>query len=89
MQIEMLKLLEDERKTIVLVTHSIDEAIFLSDTVVIFSANPGRVISTIDIELPRPRWSNDEAIKASTTFVAYRQQLWRLMKEQLRRGSDM
>jgi NitT/TauT family transport system ATP-binding protein len=89
MQIEMLKLLEDERKTIVLVTHSIDEAIFLSDTVVIFSANPGRVISTIDIELPRPRWSSDEAIKASAAFVAYRQQLWRLMKEQLQRGSDM
>ncbi|MGH7091584.1 MAG: ABC transporter ATP-binding protein, partial [Stellaceae bacterium] len=64
MQIEMLKLLEAEGKTIVLVTHSIDEAIFLSDTVVIFSANPGRVISTVDIELKRPRWSNDEEIKS-------------------------
>jgi NitT/TauT family transport system ATP-binding protein len=83
MQIEMLKLLEAERRTIVLVTHSIDEAIFLSDTVVIFSANPGRVMTTIDIDLPRPRWSNDEAIKASPAFVHYRQQLWRLMKDQI------
>jgi NitT/TauT family transport system ATP-binding protein len=70
MQIELLKLLEAEGKTIVLVTHSIDEAIFLSDTVVIFSANPGRVISTLDIDLPRPRWSKDEEIKASKDFVA-------------------
>jgi NitT/TauT family transport system ATP-binding protein len=88
MQIEMLKLLEDEGKTIVLVTHSIDEAIFLSDTVVIFSANPGRIIGTIEIELPRPRWSKDEEIKASPSFVHYRQQLWHLMKEQLRGNGE-
>ncbi|HUK60050.1 MAG TPA: ABC transporter ATP-binding protein [Stellaceae bacterium] len=84
MQIELLKLLEAEGKTIVLVTHSIDEAIFLSDTIVIFSANPGRVLATVEIELPRPRWSNDEAIKASPEFVAYRKRLWHLLKEQLR-----
>ena len=83
MQIEMLKLLEAEGKTIVLVTHSIDEAIFLSDTIVIFSANPGRVMSTIEVDLPRPRWSNDEAIKASAEFVNYRKQLWHLMKDQI------
>ena len=87
MQIELLKLLEAEGKTIVLVTHSIEEAIFLSDTVIIFSANPGRVISTLDIELPRPRWSKDEEIKASAEFVRYRQLLWHLMKEQLRTAS--
>jgi NitT/TauT family transport system ATP-binding protein len=83
MQIELLKLLEAEGKTIVLVTHSIDEAIFLADTVVIFSANPGRVIATVEIELPRPRWSNDEALKASAEFVAYRRMLWHILKEQL------
>jgi NitT/TauT family transport system ATP-binding protein len=84
MQIELLKLLETAGKTVVLVTHSIDEAIFLSDTVVIFSANPGRILATFDIELPRPRWSNDEAIKASPEFVAYRRRLWHLLKEELR-----
>ena len=88
MQIELLKLLEAEGKTIVLVTHSIEEAIFLSDTVFIFSANPGRVISTLDIELPRPRWSKDEEIKASAEFVRYRQLLWHLMKEQLRTSNE-
>jgi NitT/TauT family transport system ATP-binding protein len=88
MQIELLKLLESEGKTIVLVTHSIEEAIFLSDTVVIFSANPGRVISTLDIDLPRPRWSHDEEIKASPEFIRYRQLLWHLMKEQLRTSNE-
>lgn len=88
MQIDMLKLLEAEGKTIVLVTHSLDEAIFLSDTVIIFSANPGRVLTTIDIDLPRPRWSRDEEIKASEAFVRYRHEIWHLMKQQLRNNDE-
>ena len=88
MQIELLKLLEAEGETIVLVTHSIDEAIFLSDQVVIFSANPGRVLTIVDIDLPRPRWSNDEEVKASPEFVRYRHELWHLMKEQLRGNGE-
>jgi NitT/TauT family transport system ATP-binding protein len=88
MQIDMLKLLEAEGKTIVLVTHSLDEAIFLSDTVIIFSANPGRVLRTIDIDLPRPRWSRDEEIKASEAFVRYRHEIWHLMKQQLRNRNE-
>ena len=57
---------------------------FLSDSVIIFSANPGRVLTTVDIGLPRPRWENDEEVKASAAFVHYRPELWHLMKEQLR-----
>jgi NitT/TauT family transport system ATP-binding protein len=88
MQIDMLKLLEAEGKTIILVTHSIDEAIFLSDTIVMFSANPGRLLTSIEINLPRPRWSRDEEIKASAEFVRYRHEIWHLMKEQLRTRAD-
>ena len=84
MQIELLKLLESEEKTIVVVTHSIEEAIFLSDRVIIFSANPGKVLAIINIDLPRPRWSNDEAVKAHPKFAKYRNEIWHLMKEQLR-----
>jgi len=83
MQIELLKLLEVDRKTVVFVTHSVDEAIFLSDQIIMFSARPGRVITTIDIDLPRPRWSNDEEIKACDQFVKYRQQIWHLLKREL------
>jgi NitT/TauT family transport system ATP-binding protein len=83
MQIELLKLLEVDHKTVVFVTHSVDEAIFLSDQIIMFSARPGRVTTTIDIDLPRPRWSNDEEIKASEQFTRYRQQIWHLLKQEL------
>jgi NitT/TauT family transport system ATP-binding protein len=83
MQIELLKLLEVDRKTVVFVTHSVDEAIFLSDKIIMFSARPGRILTTIDVDLPRPRWSDDEEIKASEIFVNYRQQIWHLLKREL------
>jgi NitT/TauT family transport system ATP-binding protein len=83
MQIELMRLWEQDRKTVVFVTHSVDEAIFLSDRIVMFSARPGTVLETIDITLPRPRWTNDEAVKASTAFVDYRLRIWHLLKQQL------
>ena len=83
MQIELLRLLELDRKTVVFVTHSVDEAIFLSDHIVMFSARPGRILEIIDIDLPRPRWSDDEKTKASPDFANYRQRVWHLLKHEL------
>ena len=83
MQMELLKLLEAHRKTIIFVTHSVDEAIFLSDRILVLSARPGRILANISIELPRPRWTDDETIKSSETFVSYRQQIWHLLKHEL------
>ena len=84
LQIDLLRLLEEQARTIVFVTHSVDEAVFLSDRIVVFRAHPGEILSTIDIDLPKHRWSNDEEIKASPEFVQYRQHIWHLLKEQLR-----
>lgn len=83
MQIELMKLWESDRKTVVFVTHSVDEAIFLSDQIVIFSARPGRVLETIDVQLPRPRWKNDEEVKGGAAFVEYRAHIWHMLKQQL------
>ncbi len=84
MQIELMKIWDTgARKTVVFVTHSVDEAIFLSDRVIMFGTQPGRVIADIAIGLPRPRWRDDDAIKASPRFVEYRKQIWLLLKQQL------
>ena len=85
MQIDLLKLLDAEKRTIVFVTHSVDEAVFLSDRVIMFRANPGSILKTLDIDLPPRRFENDEEIKASSAFVGYRNEIWHLLKEQLRR----
>jgi NitT/TauT family transport system ATP-binding protein len=86
MQIELLKLIEESHKSVVFVTHSVEEAIFLADQIIIFSARPGRVIATIDIDIPRPRWSRDEAVKSSPRFTAYRTQIWGLLKQEVQQA---
>jgi NitT/TauT family transport system ATP-binding protein len=83
MQLELMKLWDSDRKTVVFVTHSVDEAVFLSDRVVMFGTSPGRVVADLIIDLPRPRWTDDEAIKTSAKFIQYRNDIWRLLKHQL------
>jgi NitT/TauT family transport system ATP-binding protein len=55
MQNELLEIWERDRKTVLFVTHSVEEAIFLSDRVVVLTRSPGRIKETIKIDLPRPR----------------------------------
>jgi NitT/TauT family transport system ATP-binding protein len=76
-----------ERKTVLFVTHSVDEAVFLSDRVVVMGTQPGRVIADLAIDLPRPRWIDDEALKRSPAFIAYRNDIWHMLKQQLSQAS--
>ena len=55
MQEELLRILESEKKTMIFVTHSIDEAILLGDRIVIMSRRPGRVREILPVDIPRPR----------------------------------
>jgi ABC-type nitrate/sulfonate/bicarbonate transport system ATPase subunit len=55
MQQELLRILEKARLTVVLVTHSIDEAVYLADRIAIVSPRPGRIEATITVDIPRPR----------------------------------
>jgi sulfonate transport system ATP-binding protein len=71
MQQEVLRIWETEKNTMILVTHDIDEAIFLGDRVLVMSAHPGRFEQDIRIDLPRPR------DRASNDFDYYRQKVYR------------
>src|SRR5687768_4557553 len=55
MQHELLEIWERDRKTVLFVTHSVEEAVFLSDRVVVLTSSPGRIQAVVDIDLPRPR----------------------------------
>ncbi|WP_456704739.1 MULTISPECIES: ABC transporter ATP-binding protein [unclassified Bradyrhizobium] len=59
LQNDLLNIWERDRKTVLFVTHSVDEAVFLSDKVVMMSNSPGRIREVIDIDLPRPRRRNE------------------------------
>lgn len=75
---ELLRIWEATRKTALFVTHSIAEAIILSDRVVVLSDRPGRVRAVIDIDLPRPR---REEMERNLDFLDYAAHLRALLKE--------
>src|SRR6202030_3699284 len=81
MQTELLRIWEEGRKTVLFVTHQIDEAVFLSDRVLVFARRPGRVQETVDVTLPRPRTL---AMKRTPEFVAYVDRIWRLIEDDVR-----
>ena len=81
MQEEILKIWEGERKTFILVTHNIDEAIFMSDRVLVMSRRPGHVKEYVDIELPRPRTLTMRSTSAA--FMAYRERLTASLRKEI------
>jgi NitT/TauT family transport system ATP-binding protein len=78
MQAELLRIWNAARKTVVFVTHQIDEAVYLSDRVVVMAARPGRIIADIKIELPRPRKLE---VKRTAEFGAYEERIWGLIQQ--------
>jgi NitT/TauT family transport system ATP-binding protein len=81
MQTELLRIWEQGRKTVVFVTHQIDEAVFLSDRVLVFARRPGRLQESVEIDLPRPR---NLAIKRAPEFVAYVDRIWKMIEHDVR-----
>lgn len=73
------------KKTIVFVTHSIDEAIFLSDRIAVMTKRPGTIKSLIEVNLPRPR---DDDSRASAEFGRIRGQVAQILKEEVEVGNN-
>ncbi len=80
MQEEVLRIRREANKTVLFITHQIDEAIFLSDRVIVFSARPGRVKATITVDIERPR---KLAIKRDPRFHALEDEIWTLMHDEV------
>jgi NitT/TauT family transport system ATP-binding protein len=85
LQDEVARLSAESHKTVVFVTHSIEEAIFLADRVVVMSARPGRVQSTIEVRLPRPRKPD---MRHDPWLVATVRELWHSLKPQWQNNGD-
>jgi NitT/TauT family transport system ATP-binding protein len=81
MQTELLHIWQESKKTVVLITHQIDEAVFLSDRVIVFSARPGTVRQEIKVDLPRPRTLE---MKRQPEFVRLVDEIWKLIEDEVR-----
>ena len=81
MQAELLRIWNEASKTVLFITHQIDEAIYLSDRVLVMSARPGKILANITIDLPRPRQLE---IKRTPEFITYADQIWGLIAKQLK-----
>jgi NitT/TauT family transport system ATP-binding protein len=76
---ELLRIFEIEKKTVVFVTHDIEEAVYLGDRLLILSQRPSRLLESLDISIPRPRaWE----IRGSSNFVGLCTHTWDMMKKE-------
>jgi len=82
MQGELLNIWQKSGKTALFVTHQIDEAVFLSDEVVVLGARPGTVREVIPVKLARPR---SLKVKRSSQFMEYVDRIWELLEADVRR----
>lgn len=81
MQGELTRIWETERKTVLFITHQIDEAIYLADRVVVFSGRPGTVRASVAIDIERPR---PIGVKRQARFHALEDRIWRLIEEEVK-----
>jgi NitT/TauT family transport system ATP-binding protein len=80
MQSELLKMWVQTKKTVVFVTHQIEEAIYLADRVIVFSARPTRVREIVKIGIPRPR---PLSVKRTKEFLGYADDIWGIIQEEV------
>lgn len=81
MQEELMRICQEEQKTVIFITHDLDEAVVLASRVLLMSRGPGKVREVIPVELPRPRFEYD--VRAHKTFAEVRAHLWHELRNDL------
>jgi NitT/TauT family transport system ATP-binding protein len=84
LQAELVRLWEETRKTVIYVTHSIEEALSLSDRTVVMTAHPGRIKQIIDVPFPHPR--SLVTLSASPEFGKLKLDIWRVLEDEVTRA---
>ena len=79
LQDELLRLALEQNITVVFITHDLEEAIYLGDRVIVLAANPGRIVETIDVGLPRPR--DQLTTREHRDFLSHRHHLFGLLQD--------
>jgi len=81
LQDELLKICEAYSATVMFITHDIDEAIYLSDQIVVMSRRPGIIKFVVDVDLPKPRYNHD--IRSDLRFLSIRSRIWNALREEI------
>src|SRR5437667_5739953 len=84
LQAELVRIWNETRKTVVYVTHSIEEALLLGDRCVVMTAQPGRIKEMIDVPFPRPR--DLLTLSAAAEFSKLKLDIWRVLEEEVMRA---
>jgi len=83
MQQELIRIWEKTKKTVIFVTHSVIEAVYLADTIVVMTARPGRVKGIINVDLPRPRSYTDP------DYLKIREKVLSLLEEEVKKSLEL
>jgi NitT/TauT family transport system ATP-binding protein len=86
MQQELVRIVAETGKTVLFITHQIEEAVLLADRIAVLSARPGRLMRTLEIDLPRPR---SLGVKRTPRFQGLVEEVWSLIAESHGLEEDM
>jgi NitT/TauT family transport system ATP-binding protein len=75
LQTELLNLWNDEQKTVLFVTHDVEEAIYMADRILVLSCKPTTIVDRIDVDIDRPRWNRRLEVEGSDRFTEIRSRL--------------
>ena len=81
MQSELLRIWRSNKKTVMFVTHQIDEAVYLADRVVVMTSRPGQIKAILDVDIQRPR---DLSVKRTPHFLELVDAIWKMIEEEVK-----